>query len=80
MIFSDFKLKTEKLLNVDPFKTEILFDAIVRHLISRTDLFTINFFTVSHRHIVTAAHCTFQVSQATNIVAIVGTNNLQNRK
>ncbi|XP_034478951.1 venom serine protease [Drosophila innubila] len=33
---------------------------------------------VSHRHIITAAHCTLQVSQATNIVAIAGTNNLQN--
>ncbi|EDW10152.1 venom serine protease [Drosophila mojavensis] len=33
---------------------------------------------VSHRHIVTAAHCTLQISQITNIVAIVGTNNLQN--
>ncbi|EDW60824.1 venom serine protease [Drosophila virilis] len=33
---------------------------------------------VSHRHIITAAHCTLQISQATNIVAIVGTNNLQN--
>ncbi|KAL7738143.1 hypothetical protein ACLKA6_006486 [Drosophila palustris] len=32
----------------------------------------------SHRHIITAAHCTLQISQATNIVAIVGTNNLQN--
>lgn len=39
----------------------------------------IYFFAVSHRHIITAAHCTLQISQATNIVAIVGTNNLQNR-
>ncbi|KAH8355121.1 hypothetical protein KR093_006353 [Drosophila rubida] len=33
---------------------------------------------VSHRHVVTAAHCTLQVSQATNLVAIVGINSLQN--
>ncbi|XP_062133666.1 venom serine protease [Drosophila sulfurigaster albostrigata] len=33
---------------------------------------------VSHRHLVTAAHCTNQVSRATNIVAIVGTNSIQN--
>ncbi|KAH8245889.1 hypothetical protein KR038_010968 [Drosophila bunnanda] len=31
---------------------------------------------VAHRYIVTAAHCVYHVSQATNIVAIVGTNNL----
>ncbi|KAH8299301.1 hypothetical protein KR044_000225 [Drosophila immigrans] len=33
---------------------------------------------VSHRHIVTAAHCLLQIAQATNIVAIVGVNSLQN--
>ncbi|KAH8390102.1 hypothetical protein KR200_007137 [Drosophila serrata] len=31
---------------------------------------------VAHRYIVTAAHCVYQISQPTNIVAIVGTNNL----
>ncbi|XP_017145892.1 venom serine protease [Drosophila miranda] len=33
---------------------------------------------VAHRYILTAAHCTLQIKQATNIVAIAGTNNLQN--
>ncbi|XP_017061276.1 venom serine protease [Drosophila ficusphila] len=33
---------------------------------------------VAHRYILTAAHCIYMVSQATNIVAIVGTNNLNN--
>ncbi|ALC40907.1 CG30371, partial [Drosophila busckii] len=32
---------------------------------------------VSHRHVLTAAHCTYQVNSPTNIVAIAGTNNLQ---
>ncbi|KAH8285257.1 hypothetical protein KR054_006807 [Drosophila jambulina] len=31
---------------------------------------------VAHRYIVTAAHCVYHVAQATNIVAIVGTNDL----
>ncbi|EDV59543.2 venom serine protease [Drosophila erecta] len=33
---------------------------------------------VAHRYILTAAHCIYQVSWATNIVAIVGTNDLRN--
>ncbi|KAH8277565.1 hypothetical protein KR018_001051, partial [Drosophila ironensis] len=33
---------------------------------------------VAHRYILTAAHCVYQVKQATNVVAIAGTNNLQN--
>jgi len=37
-------------------------------------------FAVSHRYIVTAAHCIYMVNRATDVVAIVGTNNLVNRK
>ncbi|XP_052843372.1 venom serine protease [Drosophila gunungcola] len=33
---------------------------------------------VAHRYIVTAAHCIYQVTKATDIVAIVGINDLQN--
>ncbi|XP_016943026.3 venom serine protease [Drosophila suzukii] len=33
---------------------------------------------VSHRYIVTAAHCIYMVNRATDVVAIVGTNNLVN--
>ncbi|XP_030369905.1 venom serine protease [Scaptodrosophila lebanonensis] len=33
---------------------------------------------VSHRHIVSAAHCVLQIAQPSDVIAIVGTNNLQN--